>query len=102
MVYEYEIRKERTKAPAQNDLIWAFCVDVKQPDGITSAGITEQVEHHIADTELQAWATEVLGRSLDYKNGQEKELEDLLANWDRLEPKIRSDVERSLGRKLRS
>src|SRR5947209_4277045 len=99
---DYQININRTRPPAHDDAIWTFIVTVRHSDGVTSHGVAEEIRHQITDIELQQWAQERMGRSLHHTEGTQQELNDLICNWDKLEGRIKTDVERNLGRKLKS
>jgi hypothetical protein len=88
-----EILKNAIRLPAQNNLTWVFPVRLDD---------REPIDWNVDSFDLNLWFKEVVGRYPHNEKGDQEEREDILANWSRVEPRLRAEAEREaqLGMKI--
>ncbi|MGH9670426.1 MAG: hypothetical protein ACRD3A_09975 [Terriglobales bacterium] len=79
-----EVRKDGIMVPQQNNLTWVFRVQVNGADR----------EWRIDSFDLNMWFREAVGRHPRHERGDTDTKEDILQNWDRVEPRLRKEAER--------
>ncbi len=83
-----EILKDEIKLPAHNNLTWIFPVRVNG---------REEFPWKVDSFDLNIWFKEEIGRYPRHERGDKDEKDDILENWPRLEPRLRSEAEKEIG-----
>ena len=80
-----KILKDEIELPAAGSLSWHFPVEVH------TEGLLPRIVRVKVDTStLHGWVREAIGRYPDESIGDKRQLEDILANWDAIEPVLQT------------
>ncbi len=78
-----EILKDRIQLPAQNNVTWIFPVRIENE---------REVSWKVDSFDLHQWFKEAVGRYPRYEKGDKDVHQDLVENWDRVEPRLRQEL----------
>lgn len=86
-----EILKDKIQLPAQNNLTWIFHARFdKGPE----------VPWQVFSFDLGIWFKEAVGRYPQYERGDNNTRQDILDNWDRVEPRLKQELEKQAELKM--
>ena len=77
------------KSPDSDNDMWEFSIVVTRDDGTQ---LDPSPRHRVSAIDLNRWFKETVGRYPKDPDFPKKKLQDLLENWEKLEPRLNREI----------